>query len=364
MGLLSSKFSLLLIFLFWWNSHKLFIKMVKVPEIALNTTKMLKYLIPYTLTNSIFTCMSKYLISQGETKIIPIANMIGIPVTFIIGHLLLNKTSLTLLSISMAILIGSSISTIVLLLYNFYLDKKKKNQFNQTWYGWYIPKFKFWKLYLSFVFPSIGIICSEWWSEDFFTLVAGFLPNAEIAIGAMGVANVILSLCYSVSLGICAAAATRVSLAIGARDFNAAKNSAMASFFVSILIENLLLMILLIIPKTICNIWTSDIEVIKICLEIMPYIGFTQLASGVCCMLMGILRSCGKLKNSVMSSIVTHWLIGIPFGLLLAFLGKFEILGFYIGLLIASMLQCAWMLKEFLKLNYKNVIVDLQYSDS
>lgn len=364
MGLISSFVVLTLISMIWWNSKMLFLKMGQLPQIAQITAKLLKYLIPYTFSVSIFICISKYLIVQGDTKIIPVANAIGIPITILCGHYFLKHTSLALTGIAIAVFLGSIVSTSLIWIYTFIKDLKKKNQYNQMWHGWNLSKLNNWNLYLSFVFPSIGIICSEWWAYDIFTVLAGILPGAEVAVGAMGVANAILSLSYSVSMGICAAAGTRVAKAIGSQDIKALKLSAIVSCCVSLIIENLELVILILFPRAISSIWTNDVEVIEICVKMIPYIGLTQLASGVCCMLMGILRSCGQLQQSVLCSIVSHWILGVPIGFGLGYFGKQGVVGFYMGLFIASFIQCIWMLREFLKLNYSDILSNFKYASN
>ena len=59
-----------------------------------------------------------------------------------------------------------------------------------------------WWSYLKLALPSVGACCLEWWLYEGLILMAGWFPNADVAVAAMGVGFNTTALTYTISQGI------------------------------------------------------------------------------------------------------------------------------------------------------------------
>jgi len=59
-----------------------------------------------------------------------------------------------------------------------------------------------WWSYLKLALPSVGACCLEWWLYEGLILMAGWLPNAHVAVAAMGVGFNTTALTYTISQGV------------------------------------------------------------------------------------------------------------------------------------------------------------------
>lgn len=59
-----------------------------------------------------------------------------------------------------------------------------------------------WWSYLKLALPSVGACCLEWWLYEGLILIAGWFPNADVAVAAMGVGFNTTALTYTISQGV------------------------------------------------------------------------------------------------------------------------------------------------------------------
>ncbi len=59
-----------------------------------------------------------------------------------------------------------------------------------------------WWSYLKLALPSVGACCLEWWLYEGLILMAGWFPNADVAVAAMGVGFNTTALTYTISQGV------------------------------------------------------------------------------------------------------------------------------------------------------------------
>ncbi len=62
-----------------------------------------------------------------------------------------------------------------------------------------------WWPYLQLALPTVGACCLEWWLYEGLILIAGWFPNADAAVAAMGIGFNTTALTYTISTGIAGA---------------------------------------------------------------------------------------------------------------------------------------------------------------
>ncbi|KAJ0094983.1 hypothetical protein Patl1_15207 [Pistacia atlantica] len=82
--------------------------------------------------------------------------------------------------------------------------------------------------------PSAFMICLEWWSFEFLTMLSGLLPNPELETSVLSVCLATISTLYTIPDGLGAAASTRVSNELGAGNPQAASIAVKAVMFLAV----------------------------------------------------------------------------------------------------------------------------------
>ncbi len=110
------------------------------------------------------------------------------------------------------------------------------------------------------------------------------------------------------------------------------------------------------LPKPIVSLFTSDLELIKVCIPVMYVLSIFQIFDGLQISLAGICKGVKQTDIVLLANFVAYWLISVPLGYTLAFKFNMNISGFWIGLCTASVILCVIMivkLKRFADRTYK-----------
>jgi len=92
-------------------------------------------------------------------------------------------------------------------------------------------------------------------------------------------------------------------------------------------------LILLSIRKLVPLAFTSDEAIVSIAANIVIFTAFTTILDGIQAVAAGILRGAGRPTPGTLCNIVGHYAIGIPLGVVLAFVFKMGVYGLWTGLI-------------------------------
>ena len=173
----------------------------------------------------------------------------------------------------------------------------------------------------------------------FFIEVLAFCV-VSILIGGMGVAvaaanNILLnvaSITFMIPLSISAAVSVKVGARFGDKDIDGIRKYSFAAIFISTIFMVMTASMFILIPEQIMKFVTQDPEVIAIGVSLLFIVAMFQLVDGLQITLAGILRGLGLTKESFIAAFTGYWLLGIPFGLILAFKFEYNASGLWIGL--------------------------------
>ena len=188
-----------------------------------------------------------------------------------------------------------------------------------------------------------------------FTLESGVfaLVTALIArLGAVPLATHQIALntvafTYMVPLGIASAAAVRVGQAIGRKDPHRAGAAGGTAIFIGASFMTLAGVLLLLAPRLIARIYTTDETVIRNTAALLAAGAAFQLFDGIQTVATGALRGAGDTRTPMLCHFTAYWIIGLPLGAWLCFRRGWGALGLWIGLslaliLIGIVLLLAW----------------------
>jgi MATE family multidrug resistance protein len=127
----------------------------------------------------------------------------------------------------------------------------------------------------------------------------------------------------------------KVGFENGAKNYKELKNYAYAGIGVSMLFMTICAFIFLIIPQKCIELFTSDLEVIKVAVPILTLVGLFQIFDGLQVSVSGVFKGLKKTTIIMIGIFIAYWIIGLPLGFLLAFKYNQNLYGFWIGITIS-----------------------------
>ena len=155
------------------------------------------------------------------------------------------------------------------------------------------------------------------------------------SVSTIGAHQIVLQLCstsFMICLGISSATCVRVGLAWGAGEQQRARAAAMIGLILSVIVMSVSALIFITRGEALAGLLTDDPSVIALCAELLVIVILFQIFDGVQVTLAAALRGAGFTKIPLVSALVSHWMIGLPLGLYLAFWAGLEVVGLWWGL--------------------------------
>ncbi len=167
------------------------------------------------------------------------------------------------------------------------------------------------------VFSSSTLIVSAW---------------APIVVGAHQVTLQIASMTFIISLGIANATTVRVGHAVGSGDWQRARGAGVVGMLFSLAMMSCSALGFLVFGEDIAGLITMDQQVIHLAGELLMIAAAFQLFDGLQVTAAAALRGAGLTKIPLYSAIISHWGVGLPLALLMAFYVGLEVHGLWWGL--------------------------------
>uniref|UniRef100_F6VZF7 Multidrug and toxin extrusion protein n=1 Tax=Ornithorhynchus anatinus TaxID=9258 RepID=F6VZF7_ORNAN len=247
-----------------------------------------------------------------------------------------------------------------------FLYVRWKKMHVQTWGGWSSECFQEWDVYIKLGFPSMIMLCIEWWTFEIGSFLAGLINVAELGAQAIiyqlcSCAHVPLNsphafhcdgcLCLvhfypQVPLGFSVAASVRVGNALGAGNAEQARLSCITVLLCAEIFAVLMGILLSTLKDVVAYIFTSDKYVI-LSLQCNSAFFLPQGTSG------GILRGTGQQKIGAILNAIGYYGIGFPIGISLMFAANRGIIGLWTGLIVCVFFQTLFFLIFIWKINWK-----------
>jgi len=179
-----------------------------------------------------------------------------------------------------------------------------------------------------------------------FTLESGVFAAVTSLIARLGavplathqIALNTVAFTYMVPLGISSAAAVRVGQALGRRDARGAEAAGGTAIFIGATFMTLASVVLLVVPRWIARIYTTDEVVIRNTAALLAAGAAFQLFDGIQSVATGALRGAGDTRTPMLCHFTAYWIIGLPLGAWLCFRRGWGALGLWVGLSLALIL--------------------------
>lgn len=202
--------------------------------------------------------------------------------------------------------------------------------------------------------PSSLAIMIEFVAFNSITIIMGRVSGIYAA--AQNVICTITSVAFMVPLAIGNAAGVKVGFSNGAKQYKKLKKYAYTALSISTIFMSCSAVAVALAPGVITSLFTTDVELIKICVPIIYILCFFQVFDGLQATFAGIFRGLKHTDVVMIGNFIAFWLIALPLGYYLAIIKKFNLAGFWYALIVSTIVLCTIMYISLLK-QFKNMKV-------
>ncbi|EFC43380.1 predicted protein [Naegleria gruberi] len=215
--------------------------------------------------------------------------------------------------------------------------------------------------HLKISFPGSIMMSSEIWGSELSTFIAGFLGNTQLSVH--GIVLSISNFAYLIPMSLSMASTVCIAHRFGRGDYKSVRYSSHANIILSSFIMVITVIVVACTIVVLPKIYTSDSTLIYESIRILPICLIFLIVDGFQAIFGGILRGLNKPFVCAVIGVIGYFVIGFPFGCVLAFVLDWGLLGVWIGftlsLAIIAILQGSyWLLisKQAKKLAKKNYL--------
>ncbi|KAJ6834985.1 putative protein DETOXIFICATION 40 [Iris pallida] len=213
-----------------------------------------------------------------------------------------------------------------------------------TWTGFSAQAFTGLPEFLRLSTASAVMLCLETWYFQILVLIAGLLPNPEIALDSLSVCMTISGWVFMISVGFNAAASVRVSNELGAGNPKSASFSVLVVTVLSAVISVIIAAIILSLRNYISYLFTEGETVAVAVSELTPLLAITLILNGIQPVLSGVAVGCGWQAFVAYVNVGCYYFVGVPVGVLLGFKFGLGAKGIWSGMIFGTFMQTVILL--------------------
>jgi len=175
------------------------------------------------------------------------------------------------------------------------------------------------------------------------------------AIASHQIAMTLASTTFMVPLGISSAAAVRVGRAVGREDSPGVRRAGYASLLCAVVFMGSCALALWLFPELLAAVFTDDSAVIAAARPLLLIAAGFQIADGLQVVAGGALRGMGETRVPLYFNLVGHYAIGMPLGVVLAFVAEWRGPGLWWGMFTGLTVVAVTLCHRFKRLSARPV---------
>lgn len=234
------------------------------------------------------------------------------------------------------------------------------NRCKKTWTGFSVQAFSGLWEFLKLSASSAVMLCLETWYMEILMLVAGLLPDPEVALDALAVCTTILGWVFMISIGFNAAASVRISNELGAGHPKSAAFAVLVVNANSLIISIICAILVLLLRNVMSYVFTDGEIVAKAVSDLAPFLAISIVFNGIQPVLSGVAVGCGWQTFVAYVNVCCYYLVGVPLGILLGFKFQLGVQGIWSGMIGGLAMQTAILTWVTLRTNWDKEVEKAQ----
>ena len=163
-------------------------------------------------------------------------------------------------------------------------------------------------------------------------------PLGQVTVAAHQIIFTISSLTFAIPLSLGVASSIRVGFLLGNKKTSLAKQTAYISLAISLMIAVIVALVLVIFRTPIIHIFTEEVDVITICLQLIILLAIYQASDYLQVVASNVLRGYKDTKSIFYITLISYWGVGLPVGYILGLtdliMQPIGAAGFWIGIIL------------------------------
>ncbi|RZC65660.1 hypothetical protein C5167_009344 [Papaver somniferum] len=234
----------------------------------------------------------------------------------------------------------------------------KSERCRHTWTGFSVRAFSGLPEFLKLSTASAVMLCLETWYYQILVLIAGLLPNPEIALDSLSICTTISGWVFMISVGFNAAASVRVSNELGYGNPKSAGFSVVVVTTISFIMSAIAAVIVLSLRDVISYAFTDGETVAAAVSDLCPLLSLTLILNGIQPVLSGVAVGCGWQTLVAYINVGCYYVVGVPLGALLSFTFKLGAKGIWSGMICGTAMQTAILLWITYRTDWSKEVVE------
>ncbi|WNS73865.1 MATE family efflux transporter [Bacillus sp. DTU_2020_1000418_1_SI_GHA_SEK_038] len=280
----------------------------------------------------VYNVLRSFIDALGKTRVTMLITLMALPINVIFNYLLiygkLGFPELGGVGAGYATAITYWLITIIAF---FIVHKAVPFSSFGIFRKFYSVSFAKWKEILVIGIP-IGF--AIFFETSIFAAVTLFMSKFTTAtIAAHQAALNFASLLYMVPLSVSMALTIVIGFEVGAKRYKDAKEYSWIGITIAVIMASLCGILLFFTRSEVAGIYSNDPEVINLTAQFLIYAIFFQLSDAIQAPVQGVLRGYKDVNITLIMTLISYWVIALPFGYFLANYTNWGAYGYWIGLI-------------------------------
>ena len=186
--------------------------------------------------------------------------------------------------------------------------------------------------------PISFAVCVEFLAFNIITILVGRMAGVYAA--AQSILLSIINTTFMIPMSISMATTIKVGYANGAKNLTDIKRYSLTSCILTEAFMLLCGVFIAVFPKQLASLFSTDVNLITIIIPVMIFLAIFEITDGLQVTLGGIFKGLKNTNIVMVTNIIGYIIIGMPLGIYLALYKDMHLIGFWLGLTVASIILC------------------------
>ena len=174
------------------------------------------------------------------------------------------------------------------------------------------------------------------WEIGVFTAVSALIARfGEVQLAGHQIAIALAAFTFMCAVGLANATTARVGYHVGSQSVQGARRAGLLGLGLGSLFSGAIGLVFITFPEALAHAFTTDPEVAAVGAKLVWIGGIFSLSDGVQAIAAGALRGAGDTQWPFYTNFVSHWIFGLPLGMVLAHTFDLGPSGFWWGLVLS-----------------------------